>query len=45
MAWATRPLSPHLHLVTFAAVVLVNPDDYPGVRLTAAWVRPGDDVF
>lgn len=45
VARAARPLTPHLHHVTFVAVELVNLDDYPGVRLTAAWVRPGDNIF
>ncbi|EKQ3116046.1 hypothetical protein P4247_004390 [Salmonella enterica] len=45
VARASCELTPHLHHVTLAAVELVNPDDYPGVRLTAAWVRPGDDIF
>lgn len=45
VARAACELAPHLHLVTLAAVELVNPDYYPGVRLTAAWVRPGDDIF
>lgn len=45
MARPACKLTPHLHHVTLAAVDLVNPDDYPGVRLTAAGVRPGDDIF
>lgn len=45
MARAARKLAPHLHYVTLAAVELVNQDDYPGVRPTAAWVRPGDDIL
>lgn len=45
MARAACKLTPHLHHVTLAAVELVNLDDYPGVRLTAAWVRPGGDIF
>ncbi len=45
VARAACELTPNLHHVTLAAVELVNPDDYPDVCLTAAWVRPGDDVF
>ena len=45
VARAGRPLTPHLHNVTLAAVEMVGPDDYPGVRLTAAWVHPGDNIF
>ncbi len=45
MAQAACELTPHLHHVALAAVVPVNLDDYPYVRLTTAWVRPGDDIF
>ncbi|EIC6911801.1 hypothetical protein LAI84_003096 [Salmonella enterica subsp. enterica serovar Infantis] len=52
VARASCELTPHLHHVTLAAVELLNLGDYPGVRLTAAWVRltaawvrPGDDIF
>ncbi|HBP7970284.1 TPA: hypothetical protein L6K22_004139 [Salmonella enterica subsp. enterica serovar Typhimurium] len=44
-ARAACKLTPHLHRVTLVAVELVNLDDYPGMRLTTAWVRPGDDIF
>ncbi|MEA7672505.1 hypothetical protein ONQ41_22470, partial [Salmonella enterica subsp. enterica serovar Cerro] len=45
VARAACELTPNLHHVTLAAVELVNPDDYPGVRFTAARVHPCDNIF
>lgn len=44
MPWAPGELTPHLHHVALAAIVVVNPDDDTYAGLAALRMRPGNDV-